>query len=111
MESKFFILKDELPIEELGDGVSRQIMGYNEQIMTVKVLFEAGAVGSLHTHPHHQTTYCAGGAFEFSIGGKTVLLREGDGAFIPPGVLHGVLCKEKGVLIDTFHPVREDFLS
>ena len=31
-------------------------------------------------------------------------------AYIPTNVIHGAVCLEAGVLIDTFSPVREDFL-
>lgn len=110
MESKLYLLQNETPIVELGGGVSRQILGYNENMMMVKVLFEKGAVGALHTHPHTQTTYCASGSFVFTIGKESQTVKAGDATYIPPGVLHGVVCLEAGVLIDTFNPVREDFL-
>ena len=110
MESKQFLSGHEVPLTDLGGGVSRQILGYNDQMMMVKVLFEEGAIGTLHTHPHTQTTYCASGAFEFTIGDKKRVIHGGDATYIPPGILHGVLCLEAGVLIDTFSPVREDFL-
>ncbi len=110
MESKLHIFNGETPVQNLGGGVSRQILGYNENMMMVKVQFEKGAVGSVHAHPHTQTTYCASGAFEFTIGEQTQLVKEGDATYIPPNVLHGVLCVHEGVLIDTFNPVREDFL-
>ena len=42
--------------------------------------------------------------------GETKIVRTGDGVYMKPGVLHGCECVEAGVLIDTFSPVREDFL-
>ena len=110
MESKQFLVDQEVSVTDLGGGVSRQILGYNDQIMMVKVFFDKGSVGALHTHPHTQTTYCATGAFEFTIGDKKRVIKEGDATYIAPGILHGALCLEAGVLIDTFSPVREDFL-
>lgn len=38
--------------EPAGTGVTRQIMGYDGQVMLVKVKFEKGAVGTPHTHYH-----------------------------------------------------------
>jgi len=111
MESKGYIYQSETPVEDLGGGVTRQILGYNEQLMMVKVNFLKGAIGSLHTHPHTQTTFCAAGAFEFILGSESRIIREGDALYVAPGVLHGVVCMEGGVLIDTFNPVREDFLK
>ena len=37
MESKSYIYQNETPVEDLGGGVTRQILGYNEQLMMVKL--------------------------------------------------------------------------
>jgi quercetin dioxygenase-like cupin family protein len=97
--------------EDLGEGVSRKILGYDNQIMMVKVKFEKGAIGALHQHFHAQTTYCAKGKFKFTIESKKYTVGEGDGLYIEPNLIHGIVCIEEGVLIDTFSPVREDFLD
>ena len=104
------ILKKSTRWEDLGDGVSRQIMGWDNKIMMVKVKFEKGAVGGEHTHFHTQTTYCVSGKFEFTMDGKKVVEEEGDGLYMPPNMLHGTVCLEAGILIDVFSPVRKDFL-
>jgi quercetin dioxygenase-like cupin family protein len=110
MESKFFVYKNETPLNDLGGGVSRQILGYNSDLMMVKVMFAKGSVGAVHAHVHTQTTYCSEGVFEFTVGKETQIVKKGDALYIPSGVLHGVVCLEEGELIDTFNPVREDFL-
>ena len=56
-ESNNFQFEAEMPWESAGEGVVRQIMGYNDNLMMVKVKFETGAIGTPHTHPHTQTTY------------------------------------------------------
>lgn len=96
--------------EDLGNGVSRQFVGYNAQVMMVVVKFEKGAVGALHEHFHSQITYVAEGKFEVSNGGETKILDKGDGFFAQPNVVHGVVCLEAGKLVDAFAPVREDFI-
>lgn len=97
--------------EDLGDGVSRQIMGWDEKIMMVKVKFEKGAVGMPHHHMHSQTTYCNSGTFEFTVDDEKKVVSAGDGLYIPPNVIHGAICLEEGILIDVFSPVRQDFLN
>lgn len=67
--------------EDLGAGVSRQFVGYNSQLMMVKVRFEKDAIGPLHHHFHSQITYVAQGQFEVSVEGSTKILGEGDGFF------------------------------
>jgi len=51
------------------------------------------------------------GVFEFQIGDEARLVKAGDGLYMEPNVLHGVKCIEDGMLIDTFSPIREDFLK
>ena len=109
--SELFNLADKMKYEDLGGGVSRKILGWDNQIMMVVVKFEKGAVGSPHQHFNTQTTYCSSGKFEFTIGDEKQIVKSGDGVYIPPSVLHGVLCLEAGELIDVFSPVREDFLD
>ncbi|WP_426478953.1 cupin domain-containing protein [Chryseobacterium sp. CBSDS_008] len=96
--------------EDLGNGISRQFVGYNSQVMMVIVKFEKDAVGALHQHFHSQITYVASGKFEVTVDGKTKILQQGDGFFAQPAIFHGVRCLEEGKLIDAFTPLREDFL-
>ena len=110
MERKSFFNNNELVWNELGGGVSRQVLGFDNQIMMVKVKFETGAVGALHQHFHTQTTYCAEGKFEFTVGEEKKILNPGDGVYIAPNQIHGTVCLEAGMLVDVFSPVREDFL-
>ncbi|MFC2080259.1 cupin domain-containing protein [Bacteroidota bacterium] len=109
--SEKFITTPEMEWEELGGGVSRKFLGWDNQIMMVKVKFEKGAVGSPHQHFHTQATYCAEGKFEFTIDGEKKIVAAGDGVYIEPNLMHSALCLEAGILIDVFSPVREDFLD
>ena len=109
--SKNFIKTKTMEWEDLGGGVKRKILGYDNQIMMVKVSFIQGAEGTPHAHFHTQATYCAKGKFEFNIEGKKEIIEAGDGVYIPPNAEHGAVCLEEGILIDVFSPVREDFLD
>lgn len=110
-KSEKFILTESMEWEVLGGGVSRKFLGFDNQIMMVKVNFEKGAIGSDHQHFHTQATYCASGKFEFMIDGEKKIVNAGDGVYIEPNLMHGAVCLEAGILIDVFSPVREDFLS
>lgn len=105
-----FCNSNELPFEDMGGGITRQIMVYDDKVMMVKVIFEKGAIGHDHHHPHRQVSYVASGTFEVSINGVKKVLKEGDAFYATPDAVHGVLCIEAGVLIDIFNPIREDFL-
>ncbi|MFD3276566.1 cupin domain-containing protein [Aquirufa echingensis] len=95
---------------ELGAGIRRKVMAFDDQMMLVKVAFEPGAVGTLHQHPHTQASYVSKGVFDITIDGKTQRLSAGDVYFVPSGEVHGAVCIEKGELIDVFTPMREDFV-
>ena len=109
-ESPAFVLKAQAPVEDIGPGLKRQLLGYNDRIMAVRVWFEEGAVGELHKHPHSQVAYVESGRFDVTIGKETKTLTAGDSFYVAPETMHGAVCREAGVLIDMFSPVREDFL-
>ena len=109
--SKTFLVEGEMPWEELGGGVRRQIMGYDGQVMAVKVEFEKGAVGTPHVHYHSQTSYVVSGSFEITINGESRILSAGDGFYVEPDAMHGAKCIEPGILLDVFSPMRADFLK
>jgi len=110
-KSKNFIIGSEVTVENLGEGVSRQILGYDGQLMMVKVSFEQGSIGSVHEHFHSQCTYVISGTFEVRVKGEKKILVAGDGFYAEPDAEHGVVCIKKGILLDTFSPIRLDFLK
>lgn len=111
LTNKSLIADNDIDWEDLGAGVKRKIMAYDENLMLVKVDFEKDAIGSVHNHPHLQLSYVARGSFEVSMGDEKKVLNEGDVFFAPTLVYHGVRCLEAGLLIDVFNPHREDFLK
>ena len=51
------------------------------------------------------------GKFEAEIGGEKKIIGVGDTYYTEPDVAHGVVCLEKGKLLDIFTPERKDFLK
>jgi len=109
--SAAFQLSSQLKWEDTDPGVQRQIMGYDGQLMMVKVKFEKGAVGTLHSHYHSQASLIASGKFEMTIGGEKRVLEAGDGFYVAPDTVHGLVCLEAGIVIDTFSPMRATFIG
>jgi quercetin dioxygenase-like cupin family protein len=95
---------------DLGGGVRRKILTHDASVMMVRVVFETGAVGAPHHHPHIQCTLVASGRFEVTIGDRKAELSAGDSFIVPTGAVHSVVALEAGELVDTFTPRREDFL-
>jgi Uncharacterized conserved protein, contains double-stranded beta-helix domain len=106
-----FVYRDDRPVQNAGEGVTRRILAYGESLMAVEVSFEEGAIGPLHSHPHTQLSYVLEGEFEFEIGGVKKVVRQGDTLYKLPNVVHGCVCRKKGKLLDVFTPYREDFVK
>lgn len=111
MQSDILQYNQEVPWQQAGEGIKRQIFGFDDKVMMVKVQFEKGAIGLLHSHHHTQLTYVESGIFEFAIGDEKKIVKKGDGLYIPPNVEHGCKCVDAGLLIDVFSPARQDFLG
>lgn len=105
-----FVVSTTTPWEFVSDGVRRQILGWGPDLMMVRAEFAPGAVGAIHRHPHRQVTYVAAGRFRVTLGEETRELGPGDCFFVLADEPHGVVALQAGTLIDTFTPVREDFL-
>jgi quercetin dioxygenase-like cupin family protein len=74
-------------------------------------VFLLAAIGALHSHPHVQASFVAEGRFEVTIDGISQTLEQGGTFIVPSGLTHGVRALEKGRLVDSFAPARQDFIS
>ena len=106
-----FIFHKDTQLDDLGNGVTRRILAHGGKMMAVEVKFEQGAIGPMHNHPHEQLTYVLSGEFEFTIGDEKHIVTAGDTLYKQPHIMHGCVCLKPGTLLDTFTPVREDFLK
>ena len=95
-----FIFHKETTLDDLGNGVTRRILAHDGNMMAVEVNFEQG----------EQLTYVLSGEFEFTIGEEKHVVRAGDTLYKQPNIMHGCVCLKPGTLLDTFTPIREDFL-
>lgn len=110
------ILKfDETGYTEVNERTRRKLI-HTENLMTVIVDFTDGPwpeADPLHNHPHEQTSYVAEGEVIFYCEGEPdQYLVAGDMFAVPPFKMHGIkLLSETARLVDSFNPVREDFLK
>ena len=94
---------------ELVPGITLRIM-WGDKVMMSMVEIAPHAVLPPHTHPHEQAGLVLEGEFEFTIGGETKTLKQGDAYVIPGGVEHGVVGSSGWSLaLDIFSPPREDY--
>jgi quercetin dioxygenase-like cupin family protein len=98
--------------KQLDDLTSRKIIVSGEDLMLAEVHFKKGGIGALHRHTdHEQAGYIAKGSFELTLGSEKKVVRQGDCYYAPKNVLHGVVALEDSIIIDSFTPIREDFLK
>jgi len=92
-------------------GVEREVIGYGKSLMLARFHLERGAVLPLHKHLHEQATSVVKGKLEFYLAGEEKILEAGDGLLIPSNVEHEVVALEDSIVLDSFTPLREDFLE
>jgi len=105
-----WVFNADADVSNPADGVTREVLAYCDDAMCAVHHFEKGASGVLHNHPHTQITYIADGVFEFEIDGEVKTVSKGDTMLKQNGVVHGCKCLKKGVLVDFFTPMRNDFV-
>lgn len=65
-----------------------------------------------HSHPHEQISYVVSGEINVVLGNETTRLGPGDIFTVPPNLPHSIqLLTSTARLVDTFTPVREEFLK
>lgn len=106
-----YVFHKDAELQNVGMGLDRRIMAYDEELMLVEVTMDTGAVGALHTHPHHQVDYLVSGCVEFELEGDKRIMRAGDSVVIPQNAVHGARALEPSVLLDIFAPMRKDFIQ
>ncbi len=99
----------------VGPGVRRKLI-HTSRLMMVVVEFTDGPADHpdpFHHHPHEQVSYVAEGALTLFIEGVgKQRLKAGDLFAIPSGIPHTVQTLTPVVrIIDSFTPLREEFLS
>ncbi|MBN2048194.1 MAG: cupin domain-containing protein [Anaerolineaceae bacterium] len=109
-----FYKYDETAPQHFRPGAERRL-AVNEHLMMVVFDFNNGPQAepdAPHTHPHEQISYVVEGEINFFLGDEREHLRPGDMVSIPAGVPHTIqLLSEHVRLVDSFTPVREDFLA
>lgn len=103
----------EIDKKPIAEGRTRYL-AHGEQLMMAVIDFNDGPTSEPdppHHHPHEQVTYVASGEVLFFLDGHATRLQSGDMFVIPPNVPHTVQLLTGHVrLIDTFTPLRDDFL-
>lgn len=105
---------NEAVVTRVNERITRRLI-HTDNLLTAVVDFTGGPASEpdpFHSHPHEQTCYIAEGEVLFFMEGEEpVHLRAGDLFAVPSGLKHSIqLLTETARLIDSFNPIREDFI-
>lgn len=107
-------LRNETPHQMIGPGRERYLT-HTDHLMMVVLDFQDGPSehpDPPHSHPHEQITYVAEGKVRFFLGDTPHELSAGDMIAVPPDIPHSIqLLTPYARLVDTFSPVRKEFLE
>jgi len=108
------VFQREAPRTPIMPGRERYLC-HTDNVMVVVVDFNDGPTAQPdppHSHPHEQVTYVAEGEVLFFIDQTPHHLTVGDLIAVPSNVPHTVqLLTQRVRLVDTFNPIRKDFLK
>jgi len=92
----------------------RRYLAHLPHLMMVVIDFEDGPAPQPdppHSHPHEQISYVVSGEINLVLGNEITHLNPGDVFTVPSNVSHSIqLLTPKARLVDTFTPIREEFL-
>ncbi len=104
---------DTVPTEQVTPKMERKIV-YGENVMIARMKFKDGFLVPLHSHINEQITQVISGTIRFWFGAdkaQVVDLNAGEVVVIPPNVPHEALMIGDVEEVDTWAPIREDWLD
>ena len=100
----------EIPVEQLGGGVTRQLITV-ENLMLSKIFVPKDVTFPAHRlSSEHMTIFVKGSAVYDSADAK-LEASEGDIVHIPAGIEHADEVTEDTIVLDIFSPPRQDWLK
>ena len=91
-------------------NLTRRVLAYNDKLMVVEHVMEAGSVFPRHNHPEEQLAYLISGHIRVQIADDEPFeAHAGDSFVVRGGVDHQVVAIERSVALDVFTPSRRDY--
>ena len=101
---------NEIPADRLIGGIRRKIVT-GEKVMLGKMYFPKGSKVPSHVHEGEQVTNVLEGKLLFVINGQQITVSSGETLVIPSNVEHSAEAIEETSEIDTFSPIRNEWLD
>jgi quercetin dioxygenase-like cupin family protein len=91
-------------------GIQRKTLVYGEKSLLTEFHLSGGSLLPSHSHPQEQTGYLVSGHMRLTIAGETFDIQPGDSWCVPGSVVHQAEILLDSIAIETFSPIREDYL-
>jgi quercetin dioxygenase-like cupin family protein len=105
---------DELKLEEVNPMLSRRLV-WGKNVMVAYVYLKKGCIVPRHTHESEQVTQVHSGSLRLWVEEegieKEVTLFPGDVLVIPSMAPHRAVALEETLDVDTFSPIRHDWIQ
>lgn len=108
--SDIFVFGKDAASVEMLPGIFRKTLAYSEQFMICEVRLAKGAVLPSHSHVHEQSSNIISGSIRYTVGDETRVVGAGDSVLLLSNVPHSVEVLEDSLIIDTFAPLREEYI-
>jgi quercetin dioxygenase-like cupin family protein len=92
-------------------GLIRRTLVSTDNLMICRFDLDEGVEIPNHSHPHDQAGYVVSGKIRITVNGKSCELGAGDSYSAPPNILHSARALTASVVVDTFYPPRDDYVS
>jgi quercetin dioxygenase-like cupin family protein len=99
---------DSVALEKVTEMISRKVVA-GERQMLARTYLKRGALVPMHAHESEQMIYILQGALRLLVGGKEVVLREGEVLHVPAGTSHQAEALDDTFELDVFTPIRADW--
>ncbi len=102
------IILDDLPELVIAEGIHMRAVTA-ESLTVAHVKIAAGSLLPEHSHPNEQVVNVMEGELEMVVDGQTHNLTRGKVLVLPSNVIHSGRASTDCLVVDVFHPAREDF--
>lgn len=93
--------------------VAIRILTNSDEMTVSELTLPAGAIASVHQHPHEEVNYVVSGVLDFMCDGEVTTLQAGQAIRIPPNQPHNITCHSAapGVVLTAWTPSRQDLIA
>ncbi|MCJ2520689.1 MAG: cupin domain-containing protein [Candidatus Thermoplasmatota archaeon] len=96
---------------EVREGIARRTLVYGERVLVAHWEIHAGTRFGEHSHIYEQAGFVLKGRLRMIIDGEPTELTAGSAYLVPSDVKHDAIALEDVEVVDTFTPVREEYID